>query len=90
MSTLTGMCILLKLFMAYNMIYGVHLQRKNCPFHTFGHFLPEENNENRNRKLFLFVLTGYDSLFDFPIEEEEDDPDILEDPIYDMDIQVNT
>lgn len=27
-------------------------------------------------------------MFDFPVEEVEDDPDVLEDPIYSMDIQV--
>ena len=32
--------------------------------------------------------TGFDSLFDYPIDEVEDDPDVLEDPIYSMDIQV--
>ena len=53
-------------------------------------FCQKKTTKIRNRKLFFFVLTGYDSLFDFPIEEEEDDPDILEDPIYDMDIQVST
>ena len=30
---------------------------------------------------------GFDSLFDFPVDEVEEDPDILEDPIYSMDIQ---
>ena len=41
-------------------------------------------------KLCSFLLAGFDALFEFPIEEVEDDPDILEDPIYSMDIQVNT
>ncbi|XP_046853587.1 importin-9-like [Xenia sp. Carnegie-2017] len=30
---------------------------------------------------------GFDFMFDFPVEEVEDDPDVLEDPIYSMDIQ---
>lgn len=37
----------------------------------------------------VIARTGFDSLFDFHDIEVEDDPDILEDPIYSMDIQVS-
>lgn len=36
----------------------------------------------------VFFSSGFDFMFDFPVEEVEDDPDVLEDPIYSMDIQV--
>lgn len=38
----------------------------------------------------FFNRIGFDNIYDdFPIDEVEDDPDILEDPIYSMDIQVS-